>query len=101
MLECMHGAYIFTETIWQADRKVCEHAAKMGPQRHFSCFPYTHQSALLHPRTISGLSRVDFLGAGAGDCVCSCVFPWPEKRPCYPEGSTACLLSGTCYQGRP
>jgi predicted site-specific integrase-resolvase len=75
----MHGAYIFTETIWQADRKVCEHAAKMGPQRHFACFPYTHQSALLHPRTISGLSRVDFLGAGAGDCVCSCVFPGQKK----------------------
>src|SRR5260370_14162135 len=96
----MHGAYIFTETIWQVDRKVREHAAKVGSQRHFARFPHTYQSALLHPRTISGLPWVDFLRAGAGGCVCSCVFSWPEKGPYYPEGSTSCLLSGTFYQGR-
>jgi predicted site-specific integrase-resolvase len=49
----MHGAHIFTETIWQVDRKVREHAAKMGPQRHFACIPYTHQQYLAYRGLIS------------------------------------------------
>lgn len=32
MLACTHGVYLFTKTIWQVDRKIREHAAKMGSQ---------------------------------------------------------------------
>src|SRR5713226_9214601 len=96
----MHGAYIFTETILHIDRKVGEHAAKVGSEGHFARFSYPHQPSLLYSRTISGLSWVDFLGTRAGDCLCSCVFPWSEKGSRSLERSAASLLPGACYQGR-
>src|SRR2546421_10243036 len=100
MLECVYGAYIFTETIWQIDRKVREHAAKVGSEGHFARFSYPHQPSLLHSRTISGLSWVDFLRTRAGDCLCSCVFPWSENGSRSVERRTASLLPAACYQGR-
>src|SRR6266436_367976 len=93
MIERMHGAYIFTEAV----RKVCEHVAKMGSQGHSPCFLHAYQPALLHARTISGLSWVDFLRARTGDCVCSRVFSLAEKRPHSPERSASGLLSGAFH----
>jgi hypothetical protein len=36
MLECMHGAYIFTQTIWKTDWKIRQYLAKMGSQGDFT-----------------------------------------------------------------
>src|SRR5260221_11814340 len=100
MVECMHGAYIFTEAVRKVDRKVCEHDAKMGPQGHSPCFPHAYQPALLHARTISGLSYVDFIRASTGDCVCSRVLSLAEKSPHYPETRASSKQSGASHTRR-
>lgn len=79
MFEYMHGAYIFTQTIWETDWKISQHPAKMGSHRDPACVSEPDQSALLHARTILAVPRVHFLKAGLGDCVCPHRFPSQKK----------------------
>src|SRR5258708_33769841 len=100
MLECMHGAYVFTKTIREVDWKIRQYLAKMGSQGHPACFPQPDESPLLHPCTIFAVSRIDFLRARKSHCVCSCVLTFSKERPCSPEGGAACVLPGAWDQGR-
>lgn len=56
MIQCYHEDYVLTERIRRVNREIGDHSPKVGPQRHRKSSSLSHESALLHARSIFDLS---------------------------------------------